>query len=165
MLDCRGLFHCLLLQGYSPVLLTENGWFLYFFIMLILLLLCEVRENNYLLWFLEGYLMWTGPWVACVGLLLFFDLRGCFWFGCFLSPSLVRAAFYSLNRGCAGAWPMGIPREMGVTGGTQSWGPQQGWWLQATHALREVAVADVPSCRTLAVAGHTYFWSQMAAVA
>lgn len=56
--------------------------------------------------------MWMGPWVACVGLLLF-DLRGCFWFGCFLSPSLVCAAFYSLNRGCAGAWPMGIPRGDG----------------------------------------------------
>ena len=46
LLDWRGLFHCLFLQGNSLGLFNRE-WFLYFFILLVFLLLCDFRRSNY----------------------------------------------------------------------------------------------------------------------
>ena len=107
--------------------------------------------------------MWGNPWVASVGL-LFCYCEGYFWFGCWLSLSLVCPGHYPLDRGCTGAWPMHVLRDVGqqaclrltpyhgaLCSGCYPWGCRG---QQATPRRRipgEVGV--VPGCRALGSGG------------
>ena len=77
LLDWRGLLYCLSFQGNALGFLPG---FLCFFILLLFLLLCEFRRNNYLLRSGRTVSMWRHPCVTCVGLI--YLVRGlCFSMG------------------------------------------------------------------------------------
>lgn len=99
----------------------NRAWFLCCFILLLFLLLCELRENSFLLSPRRAVYMQVPPWVACVGF-LFFGVRTAF-AGDAL-PSLVSVCYR-----CAGVWLACVSREVGwwvvPTGGAWSLGPWQ----------------------------------------
>ena len=66
LLDWSGLLYCLSFQGNALGFLPG---FLCFFILLLFLLLCEFRRNNYRLRSGRTISMWRHPCVTCVGLI------------------------------------------------------------------------------------------------
>ena len=119
-------FHCLLFehvcQTEKVCVLIPSGefswsfnweWFLCFFILLVFLLPCELRRNNFLLESWRAFYTQEHPCIACVVLIIFFWHGGSYWFGCLLSLSSACAGRYPLGRGCAGSWPAQAPRRRG----------------------------------------------------
>ena len=135
LLDCRDLFCCILLQGNSPVLLTENDTWasslcLYFSYFVSLGKTTTVVFKGYI------YIHMGSLWG-----LTFFWQEGCFWFECLLSLSSV-CADCNLH---AGVWPVCASREM------ESMGRAINHFLVARPlrvaiTCREVA-QDSPGCR------------------
>ena len=95
MLYCRSLFHCLLLQENSPVLLTGNGSWVSSFC---LYFSYSVSLGKTTTEVLEGYLYARAPLDILWGLAIYFWCEGCFWFGCLLSLPSVYVSCYPLDR-------------------------------------------------------------------
>ena len=88
LLDCRGLFHCFLLQGKCPVLVSGNGSWASSFCLYFSYSVSLGKPTTVVL---EGIYMQKHPWIFCEDLLFIFGVRAAFWFGCcYLFPQCVQ---------------------------------------------------------------------------